>query len=81
LDIKKIECGTHVRISRDISKTHKIFNSCDSMHKMKGQTYKVEDVRSDSVVINGFTWDPDDIDEIKVKKKYEAPFHFDPSLM
>jgi len=81
LDIEKIECEMHVKISNDISKTHNLHNSCDTMHNMKGKVYKVEDVRSGSVVINGFTWDPDDIIEIKPKKKYKEPFHFDTALI
>lgn len=79
--MSKVKLGMRVRIKDDISTTHKRFRSCSEMHKMKGRIYQITSFPSAnrSVSINGYTWDIDDIEEIKAPKIKSKIIHFDTS--
>ena len=78
MDIKEVFEGLHVKIGPSIARTHRRFNSCSDMSRMKGKMYRIDAVmeHDDSVSINGFTWDIQDIEEVEVEIP-EQIVHFD----
>jgi hypothetical protein len=66
LNLGPFEKGMHVTINQDISKTDRIFQSCNDMWSMRGNMYRIDSVNlvygsESAVVVNSFNWHPDDI--------------------
>lgn len=77
MNIKDIKPGMKVIISDDISITHLRHSSGGTMRGMRGNIYEVEYVRTSSVRVNGYTWAPEDLKPVVVKKPKPQMFHFD----
>jgi len=80
MEKSKLKKGIQVTISNNISKTDASYGTNSIMRGMKGKTYKIDGVRTNSrgkvsALINEYTWNPDDLTEVSIERKPE-PFHF-----
>lgn len=76
-----IQRGTHIKISDDISITHRRYNSCQSMLDMRGKVYRIDyepGPGQDYLDFKGYTWAMEDIfladEDIEIPEQH---FHFD----
>lgn len=76
--IKKNEL---VLISNNIEKTIERFGGCPGMDNLEGKICKVEkvNIKTKWVIIQGYTFDIDDISPFTKKQLSENIFHFDVS--
>jgi len=72
--------GTMVRVSHNIEKTERHWTAVDEMYEMRGQIFKVDRSDESMVYLQGFYFDPRDVNVIDPKKteKEKQEFHFDP---
>lgn len=78
MNIEDIEVGMNVIISDNISITDRRHSSCSDMHRIKGKVVKVKELKHNSVMIAGFRWAPEDLEEAKAKPIKPQIFHYDP---